>query len=48
MAGCAIPASSAGHPGRSATAHGPLTLIPDHLMGAGHVGYRCSAREQTQ
>ena len=35
MAGSAIPASSAGHPSRSATTDHALTLIPDHLVGAG-------------
>lgn len=35
MAGYATPTSSAGHPGRSATADHALTLTPDHLMGAG-------------
>ena len=36
VAGCASPASSAGHPGRGAPACHALTFNPDHSMGAGH------------
>ncbi len=36
MAGRAIPASSAGHPGRGAPTRHALTFNPDHLMGASH------------
>ena len=36
VAGCAPPASSAGHPGRGAPACHALTFDPDHFMGAGH------------
>ena len=38
MAGCATPASSAGHPNRSVTTDHALTLTSDHLVGAGHGG----------
>jgi hypothetical protein len=36
MAGCATPASSAGHPSRGAPNRHALTFNLDHLMGAGH------------
>src|SRR5918994_6118997 len=36
VAGCASPASSAGHPGRGAPACHALTFNLDHSMGAGH------------
>src|SRR5918995_5149337 len=35
LAGCASPASSAGHPDRGAPTCHALTFDPDHLMGAG-------------